>query len=220
MSLYISIDGVDGSGKSTQLVRLAEWLRSRGHNVHTTREPGGTAVGAAIRSILLDTSYQIQPDAELLLFCADRAEHQHHVSGLLAAGQDVVCDRSLASTWAYQVYGRGMDSSLLEAVTAQTVRTLPDITLILDMDVDTALRRSRARLCAEGKTASEGRFEAEREEFFLRVRDGFRWYASQSKHGKCVLIDANGNADAVFASIIENIEPLIPLQGEGVAGNA
>ncbi len=200
-SLFIVIDGIDGTGKSTQVKLLAGWLREKGIYAETTQEPGGTAAGAVIRSMLVNKNMMLEPDTELLLFCADRAEHQQKVRSMLADGISVVCDRFLPSTWAYQIFGRKLQPALLEAVIPRTVHTFPDLTIILDMDVDIALKRAEERLAREDKTIAEGRFEAEKKDFFRDVQKGFRWYASQERFGRSIVVDASGSVDEISARI-------------------
>lgn len=209
MALFIVVDGIDGSGKSTQIKKLAEWMRGLGRNVEITKEPGGTPVGEKIRSVLLSRDTRMQPDTEMLLFCADRAEHQHKVRKLLDEGVDVLCDRFLSSTWAYQIYGRKLNPELMEKVTEKTVHTCPDLTVILDLNVTEALRRAKERLKQDGKEFDEGRFEAENESFFHDVKEGFRWYAAEELFGEAVLLDASSTEDEIFKSLKKEISGLI-----------
>ena len=195
--LFIVIDGIDGSGKSVQTKLLTEWLCQRGVYAESTREPGGTAAGESIRSILINKNMELEPETELFLFCADRAEHQRKIRSLLAKGVSVICDRFLPSTWAYQVFGRKLQPVLLKAIIPHTVHMFPDLTFILDMDVDLALKRAKERLEKEKKGITEGRFEAEDREFFYDVQRGFRWYASQKQFGKSLIIDAGGAVEEV-----------------------
>lgn len=200
-SYFIVIDGVDGSGKSTQVSRLAQWLTEMGFPAETSREPGGTEAGVKIRDILVSGESRLTPDTEMLLFCADRAEHQEKIISLLSEGVSVVCDRFISSTWAYQVFGRGCRRDVLETVSALTVKRLPDLTVILDLDPAAALHRAKERLARDGKLASEGRFEAENAGFFSRVRKGFLWYAQQEKFGITAVIEASGDMDDVHMKI-------------------
>ena len=199
--VFIVVDGVDGAGKSTQVKLLAEWLRGKGEPAEITREPGGTAAGTIIRSVLVNKNMMLVPETELLLFCADRAEHQQKVRSMLTNGINVICDRFLPSTWAYQVFGRKLQPGLLEEVILHTVHTFPDLTLIMDMNIDDALKRAEERLAIEGKTIAEGRFESEKKEFFRNVREGFLWYASQERFGKSVIIDASGSTEEIAVNI-------------------
>ncbi|GAB7140915.1 dTMP kinase [Deferribacterales bacterium RsTz2092] len=204
--MFISIDGIDGTGKTTQLKRLADYLVASGCDVCLTREPGGTPAGVAIRSILLDKHSDISPTTELLLFCADRAEHQRKIADALGAGQVVLCDRFLSSTIAYQIYGRGFEKpEMLEYITKNTVTLFPDITIILDLPVDVSIKRSLARLNNIGSSVSEGRFESESKAFFERVRAGFMDYA---KKYNAVVLDASGNEDDVFNAIKRCVDGL------------
>lgn len=202
---YIVIDGVDGTGKSTQTQRVKDYIDSLGFPVIQTFEPGGTDFGKKLRNLVLDKKNTMLPETELLLFCADRCEQQHKVKTLLDKGITVISDRFLPSTFAYQINGRGCDKELLEAVVSRTVTRFPNLTIILDIDVETALSRARTRLKHEGKQTVEGRFEAEQNEFFNNVREGFLEYARSDKYGKCVVVKAYGTEDEVFAMIKEEL---------------
>ncbi|MDR2884039.1 MAG: dTMP kinase [Deferribacteraceae bacterium] len=206
--LFIALDGIDGTGKSTQVDRLAAYLREHNVRTATTKEPGGTQAGTAIRSILLDTNMILEPDTEILLFCADRVEHQQKVLSILEMGTSVISDRFLSSTWAYQIFGRKERSDLLEAILPHTITRYPDLTIILDMEPTVAVERAKARLMQEGKTLTEGRFEAEEIEFFTEVRKGFHWYAGEERFGRSVIVDATGDIDEVSAKIQEIVNEL------------
>ncbi|MDR0453272.1 MAG: dTMP kinase [Deferribacteraceae bacterium] len=199
--LFIVIDGIDGTGKTTQVRFLTEWLQKTGREAESTQEPGGTAAGAVIRSILVNKNMTLDPNAELLLFCADRVDHMQKINSKLNSGISVVSDRFLPSTWAYQIFGRKLQPGLLEAVILHTVHIFPDLTIILDMDIDTALARAGERLAKDEKTITEGRFESEKRDFFSDVQKGFRWYVTQERFGKSVIIDASGKTDEVAGKI-------------------
>jgi dTMP kinase len=198
---FIVIDGIDGSGKSTQINMLATWMTDMGFPVEKSREPGGTEAGVKIRDILLSSTTEITPDTEMLLFCADRSEHQKKIVSLLDKGINVICDRFMSSTWAYQIFGRNCRRDILETVSAMTVKRLPDLTIILDLEPDEALRRAKGRLIKNGMLESEGRFEAENIEFFTNVRKGFLWYAGEKQFGHTAVIKASGNIDDVHMKI-------------------
>ena len=162
----ISLEGVDGAGKTTHLEYLCDYLVKRQVTVLTTREPGGTHVGEQLRSILLDAAQPIAPLTELLLMFAARAEHiQKVIRPALLAGTWVLCDRFTDATYAYQGGGRGIDSQNIEALEQMTQGSLrPDLTFLLDLPVEVGLRRRR------GLDRSQDRFESQDLEFKQRVR--------------------------------------------------
>ena len=162
----ISLEGVDGAGKTTHLEYLCDYLVKRQVTVLTTREPGGTHVGEQLRSILLDAAEPIAPLTELLLMFAARAEHiQKVIRPALLAGTWVLCDRFTDATYAYQGGGRGIDSQHIEVLEHMTQGGLrPDLTFLLDLPVEVGLRRRR------GLDRSRDRFESQDLEFKQRVR--------------------------------------------------
>ena len=162
----ISLEGVDGAGKTTHLEYLCDYLVKRQVTVLTTREPGGTHVGEQLRSILLDAAEPIAPLTELLLMFAARAEHiQKVIRPALLAGTWVLCDRFTDATYAYQGGGRGIDSQHIEVLEHMTQGSLrPDLTFLLDLPVEVGLRRRR------GLDRSQDRFESQDLEFKQRVR--------------------------------------------------
>jgi len=176
--LFISIDGVDGCGKTSQVKALKHFFELQGCEVFLTKEPGGTVAGGYLRNILLSPDYDIEPETELLLYCADRAEHQSKVViPQTEKGVTVISDRFVMSTYAYQIFGRKLNKKLLDFVTAETVKRFPDLNIIIDMDVDTAIERARKRLEHENLAQKEGKFEKLSRNFFNDVRQGFLWCA-------------------------------------------
>ncbi|MDR2400274.1 MAG: dTMP kinase [Deferribacteraceae bacterium] len=202
---FIVIDGIDGTGKTTQTALLVAYLKENGVKAVSTYEPGGTASGREIRRILLNKRTTLSKEAELLLFSADRSEHQIKISELLNSGVWVISDRFLSSTWAYQVCGRGAPAALLEAVLPYTVKYYPNLTIILDLDTENALQRSISRLETEGKAAEEGRFEAEKTAFFQKTREGFLEYAAAARYGETVVINAAKSEKEIAAEIAEAV---------------
>ncbi len=193
MSLLITFEGIEGSGKSTHARTLAVYLRRGARTVLETREPGGTAAGAAMRRLLLgDEATPLVPLAELLLYCADRAQHVAEViRPALAAGAIVVCDRFSDSTIAYQGYARGLDLDLVRALDAQArMGITPGLTFLLDCPVATGLARAKAR------GTPGDRFEREAALFHERIRDGFRDLAA-AEPGRIVVIDSTADARSV-----------------------
>lgn len=175
--MFLTVEGIEGSGKSTLLLGLSARLRSEGRELFVTREPGGTPIGDAIRSLFLDSSLAIGPLTEALLVNAARAQHVADVVGPhLRAGRSVLCDRFVDSTMAYQGYGRGVDLGVLQALCdAATGGLAPDLTLLLDVPVEV----SRARIGARG---GSDRMEAEDDGFHERVRHGFLTLAKEPRH--------------------------------------
>ncbi len=184
MSAFITIDGVEGAGKSTQAARLADALRRDGHEVVLTREPGGTELGRALRRMLLEEdSPGPTPETELLLYLADRAEHVRRlILPALARGAVVVADRFSDSTIAYQAHGRGLPLETVRSLDAFARGGLePDLTFLLDLPPEVGLERARA-------TGPADRLEREALDFHRRVREGFLAIAA-AEPGRVVLLD-------------------------------
>ena len=194
--LFITFEGLDGSGKSTQIELLADALRERGHDVLVTREPGGTALGEAVRSVLLDVSHDsMTPRAEALLYAAARAQLvEEGVRPALTAGRIVLCDRYLDSSLAYQGYGRGLvtEDVLMLSVWA-TDCLFPDLTVALLLE-----EPARAARAAGG--AQPDRLEAENAAFFARVAEGYRRLAADHGH-RIRVIDASLPVEQVQARV-------------------
>jgi dTMP kinase len=205
--LFITLEGVEGSGKTTQAVLLAEALRARRYQVLATREPGGTRAGDTIRAIFLDPAVALHAEAELLLVLADRAQHvREQLRPALADGTIVISDRYSDSTIAYQGYGRGLDLALLANLNDfATGRTRPDRTFVLDCDAEAGLARTRQRM--RGNERTPDRFEGERAEFHRRVREGFLAIA-RAEPDRVTIVDASAPITEVTAAIIASIEPL------------
>lgn len=201
--MFITLEGTEGSGKSSVLGRLKDWLMENGHGVVLTREPGGSRLGRTLRSILLDISNQdLTGEAELFLYLADRAQHVRQViKPALDEGMLVLCDRYADSTVVYQGYGRGLDPKLLHQFNEVAVQGVwPDLTLLLDIDPEIGLKRAMSRNLAEGICNSEGRFEAESLLFHHRIRDGYLAWAAVNRH-RFAVIDASKTPDEVFEQI-------------------
>ncbi|MBI5503230.1 MAG: dTMP kinase [Deltaproteobacteria bacterium] len=212
--MFITFEGIEGCGKSTQAARVAAHLRARGIEVVATREPGGTEVTAQIRSLLADPRSNLDPSAELLLFMADRAQHVASViAPALAAGKTVICDRYADSTMAYQGYGRGHDLAWLDQLNAFASRgVVPALTLWIDCDVRTGLGRAKTRSGGPGD-----RFEAEPLRFHERVRSGF--VALHAAHPQRIArIDGNVAEDDVTTACIAAVEA--QLEAAGATGAA
>lgn len=200
--LFVTFEGPEGSGKSTHAARIAARLRGLGHKVLTTREPGGTATGEAIRGILQHDSAgeAIAAECELLLFAACRAQLVRQViEPALARGEWVICDRFADSTTAYQGYGRGFDIATVERINGFAVgTTLPALTFVLDVDTAAGLRRVAARVAATN--AGLDRIEREATSFHERVRAGYLDIARKSPQ-RCCVVDSGAEPDDVHGRI-------------------
>ena len=177
--LFISFEGLDGSGKTTQMRRLAKRLRARGHVVLETVEPGGTEIGAKIRQVLLDAANQeLSPTAELLLYFASRAQNvDERILPALRRGEIVLADRFTDSTLVYQGCGRGLGAETVLALDRIACRGLkPDLTLLVDIDVETSLARARARNAAQ--PAGETRMDEQSLEFHRKVYEAYQALAA------------------------------------------
>jgi dTMP kinase len=206
---FITFEGLDGTGKSTQMRKLAVALREAGHEVIETREPGGTATGEKIRRVLLDSKTAgLDPLAEMALMFASRAQHIAEViEPGLAAGAIVLCDRFTDSTEAYQGSGRRLGSGpVLELHRVLCGNLQPDLTVLLDSNPNTSVSRARRRNKRDskngGRSHDENRFEQETRAFFGRVRDGFAAIAKRET-GRVVTVDARGTPRQTHGKILE-----------------
>ena len=195
---FFSLEGIDGSGKSTQIDMLISALESEGYSVVTLREPGGAKISERIREILLDASFKgIMADkTELLLYNAARAQVIHEIiQPALDEGKVVIADRFAWSTFAYQGYARGLGADMVQRLTELTCDgCFPELTVVLDIDV----MRGRARTAKRGEAPD--RLESEKAEFFERVRQGY--LAAARDYPDCVsAIDADRSPEAVFADL-------------------
>jgi dTMP kinase len=201
---FITLEGGEGAGKSTQARRLAEALRARGHPVLTTREPGGAPGAEILRGLLLSGEVAWSLPAETLLHFAARAEHvERTIRPALSAGTWVVCDRFYDSTMVYQGHALGGDRAAI-ATLARLLGLVPDLTIVLDLPVPAAL----ARLQARGTAAD--RYERLGADFFARVRAGFRAVAA-AEPARCAVVDA----DADVAIVAARVWALVEARGGG-----
>jgi dTMP kinase len=203
--LFLTFEGIDGCGKTTQLALLARRLRAAGREVVETVEPGGTAAGRAIRSILLDPLHRdLTARAELLLYFASRAQNVAEViAPALQRGAVVLCDRFTDSTIVYQGAGRSLDeAAILELHRIACGDLFPNLTLLLDLDIETSLLRARLRNQAEG--SMETRMDDQDREFFHRVRAGYRALAVNEPQ-RIQVIDARDPVKTVAARIWEAV---------------
>lgn len=220
--MFLALEGPEGAGKTTQAALLVDYLRRQGRDVASVREPGGTPLGESIRALLLDPRQDVDPGAEMLLFAAARAQLVARViAPALRAGRDVVADRYVDASLAYQGIGRGLGIEVVRSVNAvATGGVLPDLTLLLDIDTATGLARARGETRDRGgKTApADGvggdRMEEEVAAFHQRVREGFLLLAQKEGH-RIRVIDARGSVDAVQRAIQEAVAPMLSRRGEG-----
>jgi dTMP kinase len=216
-ALFITLEGLDGSGKTTQVKRLASWMQRRGLDPVITRQPGGTATGDRIRALLLDSgSTPLAPMTEMALMFADRAQAIAEViEPALAAGRIILCDRFTDSTEAYQGGGRELGSQRVLDLHRLVCGDLqPDLTLLLLPSLDSSLARARKRnersVAQTGQ--DENRFELEQGEFFKRVWEKYREIARREPN-RVVLIEGNLGIDEVHEQIVEAVsERLLAMQ--------
>jgi dTMP kinase len=209
MSFFITFEGVEGSGKSTQIRALQRHLEQRGCTVLATREPGGCPIADAIRAILLDPANQfLVARAELLLYAAARAQHVEEViRPALAAGVTVLCDRFADATSAYQGGGRGLDAGLVEELNVIASNGLsPDLTLLLDFPVELGLTRARHRN-QHDSLLREGRFEMEELAFHQRVRTAYQELAARETRFRT--IDATGATNVVTSRVTAAVDAFL-----------
>lgn len=212
MGFFITFEGIEGCGKSTQVRLAAEGLARAGHEVVVTREPGGCPIADAIRAILLDArNCAMVPMAELLLYAAARAQHVAEViEPALAAGKIVLCDRFTDSTLAYQGFGRKLDRELISRLNAMAAGSIkPDLTLVLDCPVEMGLARAMARINASS-AAREERFEQESLLFHERIRDGFLSLAA-AEPARFVVLDGGRGIEETEAIVTETILSHLPV---------
>jgi len=210
LSLFITFEGPEGSGKTTQMELLRDYLEGKGYPVLATREPGGTSIGNQIRAVLLDPcNTEMLPASEALLFSAARAQIVNQViRPHLAQGDIVLCDRYADSTLAYQGYGHGLDLEILHTITALATGGLkPDLTVYLDIDVEEGLRR---KLTAhEAGNAEWNRLDQQEAAFHRRVREGYLKMATREPD-RWLVVDATQSLEAIQALIRARVEAKLP----------
>lgn len=211
--VFITLEGIEGSGKSTQISLLADYVAAAGRSVTLTREPGGTPIGDAARKILLDPAHTaLAPTAELFLYAASRAQHLKEVIlPALEAGRVVLCDRFSDATLAYQGYGRGLEVDvirMLDRIATGGMR--PDLTLLLDIGTTEGLSRARGRNASSGLGA-EARFENEDLAFHDRVRQGYLSLANEEPE-RIRRVDASLSPEQVQREIQDIVGGLIGTQ--------
>jgi len=198
---FITFEGIDGSGKSTQLRMLANELRVRGFNVLPTSEPGGTPLGRRLREAFLETEENVAPLAELLLFAADRAQHVNFlVKPALAEGKIVISDRYADATFAYQGAGRGFsESTVNQVIELATDGLKPDLTLFFDLPIEKAVLRTNNRTDAGEQ---KNRMDKETAGFYARVREGYLKIAANEPE-RFRVVHAEGSPSEVQVRVVE-----------------
>lgn len=206
--MFISFEGIDGSGKSTQLLLLREWLEAKGLSVVTIREPGATLLSEAVREILLSNKQSITPTAELLLFSSARAQLvEKVVEPELQAGRIVLCDRYVDSTTAYQGYGRMLDMDHVRACNSIATRTvMPRVTFFIDVPFDQA----QLRLQFTPGLAEPDRMERSGREFFERVRNGYLEIAA-SEPERMIVVDGLRDLEDIHTDVVGHIAQLLDI---------
>ena len=209
--LFVSFEGIEGCGKSTQISRLSALLHERSIPHAITREPGGTAVGEGIRKILLNSeTINLTATTELLLFYASRSQNiQEKIVPALERGEVVICDRFYDASMAYQGYGRGLSLEFIEKLTDLVCAGYrPDVTILLDIDPETGLTRARSR--NSGQVEDEGRFEGEDLSFYGRIRQGYLELAERNPDRIRMI-----PADRPIEEVASDIRQLLELDSNG-----
>jgi len=210
MKQFITFEGGEGSGKTTQIKLAADWLSERGIPVLSTAEPGGTPLGRKIREILLNRgSWAIGAEAELLLFAAARAQHvRETILPALEAGKWVLCDRFADATLAYQGFGRELNVAFIRTLNDfSTCLLKPDLTLLFDLPAEAGLERAKKRTAGVRPEAAEDRFEQEERAFHGRIRDGYLTLAAEEPQ-RFRIIDGAGSVEAVHREVCRCLEAL------------
>jgi dTMP kinase len=212
---FITFEGIDGCGKSTQLRLLASELRMRGLEVISTREPGGTPLGKRLRTVLLDSQIEVDPLAELLLFAADRAQHVRTLlRPAIESGSVVLSDRYADATAAYQGAGRNFTANTIsQVINLATEGLKPDLTLIFDLPVAECLARTTRRTETDNKT---DRLDAEDAAFHTRVRNAYLKLADAEPE-RVRIINASGSINETHDRVMEVVVPFLESRGQGAA---
>jgi len=205
--LFITLEGIDGSGKSTQRELLSRELRRRGLDTVATREPGGTAIGEGIRHLMVsDATSHIAPTTELLLYVAARAQHVAElIRPSLEAGRIVISDRYTDSTVAFQGYGRGLDLTMIEEFNNFATACLkPDLTIVFDLDPETAKTRQGSRPIG----GLLGAFDEQHSDFHERMREGY-FQMAQQEPSRIRIVDASGGVEDTHSQVLALVLPLL-----------
>ena len=205
--LFITFEGIEGCGKTTQIRILDDYLKARGHTTILTREPGGTAIGEKIRQVLLNAQHkEMRPLTELLLYAAGRCQHIHQIIlPSLENGKIVLCDRYSDATDAYQGEARGIDKKFLKTIHELATENLkPNLTLLLDCPVEIGLRRTQERESEMVGQTNLDRFEKEAKDFHERVRQGYLKIA-RAEPQRVKVVDAMSDVQTIHEKIVEEV---------------
>ena len=211
MTRFVTFEGIEGCGKTTQIRLASAWLKERGIPSLATAEPGGTPLGRKIREILLNRgSCAIGAEAELLLFAAARAQHvRESILPALEEGQWVLCDRFADATLAYQGFGRGLDAAFIRTLNDFSAFSLkPDLTLLFDLPVEAGLARAKKRTAGIRPEAAEDRFEREDRAFHVRIRDGYLNLAAGEPE-RFRIIDGAADVETVHREVCLHLAELL-----------
>lgn len=207
MGCFITFEGIEGCGKTTQIKLLEQHLTAHDYKVRLTREPGGCSIADKIRAILLDAANSaMTPSAELLLYAAARSQHVEEViKPALAADYIVLCDRFTDATIAYQGYGRGLDLGAIDYLNQMATSGLrPQLTVLLDCPVEVGLNRAMARINGMGTGSREERFELESTLFHQKVRDGYLKLAA-AEPGRYLVIDGKNGVEETQEAVYKAV---------------
>ena len=213
--MFITLEGIEGSGKTSQLEHMEEYFKQRGFEPVVTREPGGTAVGQKIRAVLLDPEIEkMAPLTELFLYEADRIEHlEKTIRPALAAGKIVLCDRFFDATIVYQGYGRGLDRQMIQNLHRLILGDLkPDATFLFDLAPEVGLDRAWNQVNSGKRSDKETRFETEKLAFHRKIRDGYLTVARLEPE-RFFIIDAGQDEAAVRQIVLQRLKDLVPGRG-------
>jgi len=211
VKLFITFEGIEGSGKTTQIQLLNRYLERRGYRCHITREPGGCRIGDKIRNILMDTNNEnLTPLSELYLIMANRAQHVMEVIEPALKNQSIlICDRFHDATMAYQGFARGMALDLIERLNQTVTKGLkPDLTISLDCRVEVGVERAKGRMKAGDLLGKEGRFEGERGDFHQKVRDAYLTMA-KTEPRRIKVVDGSRDVHVVELEIRQLVNPFL-----------
>jgi dTMP kinase len=211
VGLFITFEGIEGSGKTTQISLLRDYVEGKGYRCKITREPGGCPIGDKIRGILMDSENQnLTPLGELFLIMANRVQHVTEViEPALSDGRVLICDRFHDATVAYQGFARGISLDLIERLNQRVARGLrPDLTILLDCPVNLGLERAKERMANENVSGKEGRFEAEQRDFHQRVRDAYLTIAKAEPH-RIKVVDGSRDEHTVEREIRQLVDQFL-----------
>lgn len=211
--MFITLEGIEGSGKTTEIKFLQDYFKQKGIDCIFTREPGGTEIGGQIRKVLLNpANTALTPYAELLLYVADRAQHINQVVlPALDAGKWVVCDRYFDATLVYQGYARGLDLDVMRELHRKMCRNLyPDLTVVFDLEPEQGLRRALGDLSSGTRGNEESRFENETLTFHRKIRNGYLDLAERDPI-RFRVIDASGTPEEVHELFMQELEDYIKI---------